>query len=327
MKKQISWIKSGIKGPNVRLHGYDHFGRNIYVPRCFIYKDRLDENLIKNALIKMMPSFSMLTGRIIKDKEGYLAIDQNDQGMRFEVKQSNKTYKQYTAEDNFSKQAQKHVFHRLTIVDKNAPIVTVTITHLKDRGSVFGYSNIHSVMDGQSNIYFLTSLSNIIHGIENLSFVFDREQLAFPEYDFHDRMEHEAVVMMSKRGLAKMYSKFIYGFLFGNKAKMIKIEGSTLDNLKQYGLSQGEPTVSKMDLVAAILWKSVATVRKGRSIPLFNYTTNIRFKSSLNQYYIGNASTGYQLYDKEKWLQKSIIGIDRNIRQGLTGLDDEYVAR
>ena len=327
MSKNVTWIKSGITGPNVMLHGYDHFGRNIYVPRCFIYEKRLDENLIRKALEEMMPSFSLLTGRIIKDNNGYLVVDQNDKGIRFEVKQSKKDYKQYSAEDNFSKQCQSHVFHRLTIVNKDAPIVTVTITHFKDHGSVFGYSNIHSILDGNSNSNFLMSLSNQIMGIENQPFHFDRGGLEFPEFDFHQLNENKAVVLLSKRAMAKMYFNFIYGFLFGNKAKTIKFEASVMAKLKAYGLSQGEATVSKMDIFAAIIWKCVATIRKDKKVPLFNYTVNLRFKTSIDTNYLGNTATGWHIYDGPELIDKPIIEIARKIRASLAELNDEYAAR
>ena len=326
MKKNISWIKSGLTGPDILLNGYDYLVSHTYISACLIYKKKLNENLIKEAIENVLASFPVLAGRLVKNKDGLVAIAQNDKGFRFEVKQSKDEYQDYNTENNFSKKIRKYSYSQLRVVDKDAPLGVIIISHFKDKGSVLSFSFPHSMIDS-TGIYFIISLTLQIHKQPLPPYTFDRNELQMEGYDFSNENSYDSLVVLSAWEKAKIYSKIAYGML-ANKTEHLLLKPDLLKKMSTAGKTYtDEFKISKEDIMAAILWKCIATVRKGKDVPLLSYTVNQRFKTSINTLFFGNASTGMLLYETKDLLKKPISEIAITIRKALKGFNDEYTAR
>jgi shikimate O-hydroxycinnamoyltransferase len=159
-------------------------------------------------------------------------------------------------------------------------------------------------------------------------YLFDRKTLDFPTYQPTSDAPYDSLVKVNLWDKVKLISKIAYGYLLNNKTLHLKIEGSTMRQLKAAGKQASDTLkISEEDLLAAILWKTIATIRKGKGVPLMSYTVNMRFKTSLDINYFGNASTGYLYYTTEEILNLSFTEIAIQIRKGLNDFGDEYASK
>ncbi len=326
MKKQVSWIKSGVTGPNIYLNGYDYLVSHTYISTCLIYKKRLDDEAIKDAIEKILPKFPVLGGALKKTKDGLVVIDLNDQGIRFEVRQSNAKYQLYNNENNFTRNVRKYSYSKLRVVDVKAPLGVVTITHFKDQGSVISFSFPHSIIDS-TGVYFVMGIMLQLQNQPLPNYTCERSEVDFGDADFSNETSYESLVEINAWDKIKIFSKIAYGML-ANKTEHIVLDKAMLKKMSQVGKeNSSEYKISKEDIIAATLWKCITKLRPKMKYPLMSYTVNLRFKTSLNKLFFGNASTGYLYHETRENLDKPVLEIAESIRKGLTEFGDEYGAR
>ncbi|CAM5710679.1 hypothetical protein SANTM175S_10459 [Streptomyces antimycoticus] len=106
-----------------------------------------------------MRTFPILSGRMKRDPDGGLSVLCDDGGVRFVEAHASEPMPDYGPRHTAKKGLERHLSHAMPfwVVDRDTPLFTVKLTHMKGGGSILGLTMNHAVADGSSYMSFLES--------------------------------------------------------------------------------------------------------------------------------------------------------------------------
>ncbi|MHB9864386.1 acyltransferase [Streptomyces sp. YIM S03343] len=252
-------------GERIRLSVYDLVNGTFATPRVFFYRRRLDAAALRDSLTATLPRFPLLTGRLVRDPDGGLSVDCNDAGIPFTETHSDRPMPDY-GPDHPARPDLNTYLHRANafrVVDRDTPLLTVRITHMRDGGSVLGIAINHSIADGVSHLAFLRHWQLLHAGQEPPAQVpYDRtpfNTLAAPEAEPHST-QYSVV-----SGWRKV--RFIVRVNAGARAlrtitlRFTADEIAALKDQASTALPPATPRISSSDALTAHLWQVLAALR------------------------------------------------------------------
>ncbi|MCQ6251928.1 acyltransferase [Streptomyces malaysiensis] len=167
--KRSFTVRAGeASGDRIRLSVYDLLIGTVYTPRVFFYRETLDGEALRASLGRTLRNFPILSGRMKRDPDGGLSVLCDDSGVRFVEARSSEPMPDYGPRHTAKKVLeQRYLSHAMPfwVVDRDTPLFTVKLTHMKDGGSILGVTMNHAVADGSSYMSFLESWSNEHRGL------------------------------------------------------------------------------------------------------------------------------------------------------------------
>ncbi|MFF5668531.1 acyltransferase [Streptomyces hygroscopicus] len=267
--KRSSTVRAGeASGDRLRLSVYDMLMGPIPTPRVFFYRESLDGEALRASLGRVLRDFPVLSGRMQKDPDGGLSVLCNDAGVRFV-----ETYASGPMPDHGPLRTAKKGIERYLsmilpfwVVDRDTPLFTVKLTHMKGGGSVLGFMMNHAVADGTSYMRFLESWSREHRGLDHPAPHFDREAiagLAVPSAD--GARAGGAHLTVTGRGRKSAFvGRLLLASAGGVTTVTTRFSAAELAAMKDAAtadLAGTQRWVSTNDALTAHLWKVLGTLR------------------------------------------------------------------
>lgn len=256
-------------GDRIRLSLYDMLIGTVYTPRVFFYRETLDGAELRASLGRTLRNFPVLSGRMKRDPDGGLSVLCDDAGVRFTEARASEPMPDYGPRHTAKRVLrQRYLSHpnAFWVVDRDTPLLTVKLTHMKGGGSVLGLAMNHAVADGSSYMTFLQSWTREHRG------------LGYPEPN-HDRGVIEALgasaagdagtggahlTITESREISAFLGRFLLG-RFGKTStvttRFTAAELAAMKNVAMGDLAGTERWVSTNDALTAHLWKVLGALR------------------------------------------------------------------
>ncbi|MGP3940258.1 acyltransferase [Streptomyces sp. 6N106] len=267
--KRTFTVRAGeASGDRIRLSVYDMLIGPVYTPRAFFYRETLDGEALRASLARTLRTFPILSGRMKRDPDGGLSVLCDDGGVRFVEAYASEPMPDYGPRHTAKKGLERHLSHAMPfwVVDRDTPLFTVKLTHMKGGGSILGLTMNHAVADGSSYMSFLES------------WVREHRGLGYPKPS-HDRGVIDALGA-SATGDTRMggahltiigrgeKSAFIGRALMGSLGNVTTVttrftaaELATMKDTAMADLAGTERWVSTNDALTAHLWKVLGELR------------------------------------------------------------------
>jgi shikimate O-hydroxycinnamoyltransferase len=136
----------------------------------FVYNKRINEKKLHESLLDTVKFFPMIASILTPDGPNAYAFELSPDGLEFQVTDSLL---------NFKENDKKYEYIDPVETREGNPLSRIRLTHTP-RGSVLGVSLSHSLADGFSYFYFLSSWSRIFHQKQIFPPVHQRELLISP---------------------------------------------------------------------------------------------------------------------------------------------------
>ncbi|MEE4593244.1 acyltransferase [Streptomyces sp. DSM 41524] len=166
-KRSFTVCAGEATGDRIRLSVYDMLIGTVYTPRAFFYRETLDGEALRASLGRTLRHFPVLSGRMKKDPDGGLSVLCDDSGVRFVEAQASVPMPDYGPRRTAKKGLDRYLSHAMPfwVVDRDTPLFTVKLTHMKGGGSILGLTMNHAVGDGSSYMSFLEAWSHEHRGL------------------------------------------------------------------------------------------------------------------------------------------------------------------
>jgi shikimate O-hydroxycinnamoyltransferase len=263
----MEWsIRAGATGAErIPLSVYDLLTGQVYTPRAFFYRERLDGAALRASLARTLRHFPILAGRL--RSEGGLGVTCSDAGVRFVEVERAEPMPDYGPDRPAKRDLKRLVraVNPLWVINRDTPLVTVQLTHMADGGSVLGVCINHSLVDGTSYMAFLESWSREHRGLPYPEPSHDRPRLDAAgeraEPGARDGVRHFVVTRRLAR--LRFYARLVVAGLRLRTVvfRLSPVEVQRIKEAAAAGLHGDGRWISTNDAVTAHLWKAVAELR------------------------------------------------------------------
>lgn len=266
--KQTFTVRAGeASGDRIRLSVYDMLFGTIYTPRAFFYRETLDGEALRASLGRTLRHFPMFSGRMKRDPDGGLSVLCDDAGVRFIEAHASVPMPDYGPRHTAKKGLERHLSHTMPfwVVDRDTPLLTVKLTHMKGGGSILGLTNNHAVADGTSCMSFLESWVREHRGLGYPKPSHDRgviDALAASAPD--DTSTGGAHLTVMRRGQKAAFLGRILRGLSSVTTVTTRFTAAELATIKANAMADLAGTqrwVSTNDALTAHLWKVLGSLR------------------------------------------------------------------
>jgi shikimate O-hydroxycinnamoyltransferase len=212
---------------------------------AFHYGRALDPAALQKGLEQVLPAFPLLRSRLIRSWENSLAYQIADDGLTFEVVESDSPFGQT-----------KDIGRYITPVrsTEGNPLTRITVTRTPD-GSVLGASISHALVDGYSYFHFLSSWARVCRGEKFLPPDVNREGI-FPPAEKRGEpvtagnlLEHCGLFLAEKRDPHPALSSSVERLTITKDELRARVDEAKKE-------SPGA-MLSENDVITAWLWKNI----------------------------------------------------------------------
>lgn len=142
----------------------DHFVVRMPVSVAFFYNEKIASELIINSLSQVLKDFPIFAGILVKDDDGHLYIDCNNQGVRVTIVQSTKSLHDEVHDlPSLAPEVLVDMISSTRAIKEKSPLLTIKLSYYSD-GMVMGCCWHHSVGDMSSFMEFLKAVSATTKG-------------------------------------------------------------------------------------------------------------------------------------------------------------------
>jgi len=284
----------------------------------FAYGGKIDADKLKNSLEKVLVYFPPVSSTIRLDGEGKFVFEPLEKGYSLEVKE---------LDTDFDQTEKREIFLDPVKTVESEILTRIRLTNTPN-GSVLGVSISHSVVDGFSYFYFLSSWARVFNNLEIFPPSHERKLLIRPGDEYASIGQKEILKDA--------------GTYFGTPRTEIKrdeliwetLHLSSVELKERLGEAQKECAnrLSFNDVIVAILWKKYiknwAKEENDQAIFIscpFDYR---RLLKDFPKTYFGNAvalattSMSYQ-----KLMDASLGEIAQLVRDNIGQVNEEYIFR
>jgi len=282
-----------------------------------------DPNAMKKALADVLVSFYPMAGRLDRDDSGRIVINCNGEGALFVEAESDSCL------DDFGEFTPSPEFRNLTpTVDYSGdissyPLFFAQVTHFKCGGVSLGCGVFHTLSDGLSSLHFINTWSDVARGLSVAIPPFiDRTLLRArePPTPTHDHVEYHPPPTMTKKS----------GSLSKSSTTMLKLTLEQLNTIKAKAKSEGGPSYSTYETLAAHIWRCAC---KARGLPDDQLTKlyvatdgRSRLSPQLPRGYLGNVVfTATPVAKSGTLTSDSLVNAAKLIHSTLTKMDNDYL--
>ncbi|MFE5125677.1 acyltransferase [Streptomyces sp. NPDC056669] len=267
-KRTFTVCAGEASGDRIRLSVYDMLIGPVYTPRAFFYRETLDGEALRASLGRTLRNFPILSGRMKRDPDGGLSVLCDDGGVRFVEAYASEPMPDYGPRHTAKKGLERHLSHAMPfwVVDRDTPLFTVKLTHMKGGGSILGLTMNHAVADGSSYMSFLESWVHEHRGLGYAKPSHDRGVIdtlgASATGDTRMGGAHLTIIGRARK------SAFIGRALLGSLGNVTTVttrftaaEMATIKDTAMADLAGTERWVSTNDALTAHLWKVLGELR------------------------------------------------------------------
>ncbi|MEU3960882.1 acyltransferase [Streptomyces buecherae] len=267
--KRTFTVRAGeASGDRIRLSIYDMLIGTIYTPRVFFYRETLDGEALRASLGRTLRDFPILAGRMKRDSDGGLSVLCDDAGVRFVETHASVPMPDYGPRHTAKKGLERHLSHAMPfwVVDRDTPLFTVKLTHMRGGGSILGLTMNHAVADGSSFMSFLESWAREHRGLEYPRPSHDRGVIdALAASAAGDTRTGGAHLTVMERGQKVAFiGRILRGSLGSVTTMTTRFTAAELATIKATAMADLAGTdrwVSTNDALTAHLWKVLGALR------------------------------------------------------------------
>lgn len=267
--KRTFTVRAGeTSGDRIRLSIYDMLIGTVYTPRAFFYRETLDGEALRDSLGRTLRNFPLLAGRMKRDPDGGLSVLCNDAGVRFVETRASVPMPDYGPRRTAKKGLERHLSHAMPfwVVDRDTPLFTVKLTHMKGGGTILGLTMNHAVADGTSYMGFLESWAREHRGLDYPKPSHDRGVIdALAASAAGDPRTGGAHLTVLERGQkAAFIGRILWGSLGSVTTVTTRFTAAELATIKATAMADlagTERWVSTNDALTAHLWKVLGALR------------------------------------------------------------------
>ncbi|KAK1417155.1 hypothetical protein QVD17_26278 [Tagetes erecta] len=301
----------------------------IHILTVYLYRPNgssnfFDPNVMKKALADVLVSFYPMAGRLDRDASDRIVINCNGEGALFVEAESD------TCLDDFGEFTPSPEFRSLTPnVDYSGdissyPLFFAQVTRFKCGGVALGCGVFHTLSDGLSSLHFINTWSDMARGLSVAIPPFiDRTLLRArePPTPTHDHVEYHPPPTMTTT-TQKPFSK--------SSTTMLKLTLEQLNTLKAKAKSEGGPTHSTYEILAAHIWRCACKARgllDDQMTKLYVATDGrSRLSPHLPPGYLGNVVfTATPVAKSGTLTSEPLVNAARLIHTTLTKMDNDYL--
>jgi len=314
----------------VPLSGFDVAIGNIGLSAILVFQETLEPEALRRSLTETLKNYPLLTGRLVRGKQGHPEVCCNDAGIRFQVAHSWRRLPKYGP----YKTAKQKIFsytepiYPWRVLEHDTPLLSIRLTQFRGGGSILGVSVTHSIVDGFSISEFMRAWAKRNQGKSHPLPRFDRAPLDQLGEGYEDTvLEQEKTDSWDKLRLLGKFSWIVArGLLSPNR-----IFRYTAEDLKAIRETLAPDVhLTKHDLVTASLWKEMTLARKAPHVSELMMIQNLRSIREVNipRNYVGNAATAVYLDVPSQNLEEaSLSEIGQKVRQGIIDLSMEDIRK
>ncbi|GGX37455.1 hypothetical protein GCM10010297_68380 [Streptomyces malachitofuscus] len=252
-------------GVRVRLGVHDLMNGTFATPRTFFYRRTLDDEAVEDSLRRTLAGYPLLTGRLVRDPDGGLAVACDDAGAAFSVAHADRAMPDY-GPDRPARQDLRRYIHPVNafrVVGHDTPLLSVKVTHMRGGGSVLGVSVNHAVVDGTGYLDFLLHWSRTHAGEETRAAPYDRALLGRLADDVRPAPDDPQYTVVTGRQKAGFIWKVNAG---ARKMRTITVrftadEVLALRETARAGQDADRPPASSGDALGSHLWRVLGALR------------------------------------------------------------------
>nr|QRI59127.1 hydroxycinnamoyl-coenzyme A: quinate hydroxycinnamoyl transferase [Echinacea purpurea] len=287
-----------------------------------------DPNAMKQALADVLVSFYPMAGRLGRDESGRVVINCNGEGALFVEAEADSCL------DDFGEFTPSPELRSLTpAVDYSGdvssyPLFFAQVTHFKCGGVSLGCGVFHTLSDGLSSLHFINTWSDVARGLSVAIPPFiDRTLLRArePPTPTHDHVEYHPPPTMTMLNTIQKP-----GPLSKSSTTMLKLTLDQLNTLKAKTKTEGGPSYSTYEILAAHIWRCAC---KARGLPDDQLTKlyvatdgRSRLSPHLPRGYLGNVVfTATPVATSGALTSDSLQNAAKLIHTTLTQMDNEYL--
>ncbi|KAI7986578.1 Shikimate O-hydroxycinnamoyltransferase [Camellia lanceoleosa] len=307
---------------------------SFHTPSVYFYRPNgspnfFEPHVLKEALSRALVAFYPMAGRLVRDDDGRIEIDCNDEGVLFVEAESD------SCVDDFGDFAPTLELRQLIpAVDyskgiSSYPILVLQVTYFKCGGVSLGVGMQHHVADGSSGLHFVNTWSDIARGLDlTIPPFIDRTLLRArdpPQPAFH-HIEYQPPPSMNADPQSTKPESVPEATV-----SIFKLTKDQLNTLKAKSKEDGNMVnYSSYEMLAGHVWRSVC---KARGLPddqetkLYIATDGrSRLRPALPPGYFGNViftttplAIAGDLQSKPTWYAAS------RIHDALVRMDNDYL--
>ncbi|KAF9589820.1 hypothetical protein IFM89_028755 [Coptis chinensis] len=310
----------------VPLTIFDKAALNVHVESLHAFKPPMPSNeVLKNALSKVLAHFPHLTGRLTVDKQGHQCIVLNNAGIRII-----ETYVPMKLADELPFDPSKDISYLIPPVDGIDELLQIQLNRYACGGLVIGHTGHHRVVDAHSASFFFVAWGRLVRGldIEKLPY-HDRAAIFVPrnqlrvDYDHRFLLEFGQGTTSSKN--ATPLSSITHSITHFSTEFIEKIKALTNKQI-----SNPKQRYSTFECLLAQVWKKVT---QARGLELDEFTevklgVNVRrrMKPPVPMEYFGNlVLPAYPKLTVREVLMESHAYVAKAIHDAVSKIDNDYI--
>ncbi|KAF9589832.1 hypothetical protein IFM89_028767 [Coptis chinensis] len=310
----------------VPLTIFDKAALNLHVESLHAFKPPMPSNeVLKNALSKVLAHFPHFTGRLTVDKQGHQCIVLNNAGIRII-----ETYVPMKLADELPFDPSKDVSYLIPPVDGIDELLQIQLNRYACGGLVIGHTAHHRVVDAGSGSFFFVAWGRLVRGldIEKLPY-HDRAAIFVPrnqlrvDYDHRFLLEFgQGTTNPKKTTPLSSITHFITHFSTEIIEKIKALANKQISNPKQRN--------STFECLLAQVWKKGD---QARGLELDEFTevklgVNVRrrMKPPVPMEYFGNlVLSAYPRLTVREVLMESHAYVAKAIHDAVSMIDNDYI--
>ncbi len=266
----------------------DQLVKNFPVPVVFFYRKKIDYRVLIDALKEVLSDFPIFAGTL-KNIDGNLSIDCNNQGVLFSVTKEDYTLdKVLNKLPRIKKKRLVELINPKKVISHQIPIVTIKIVYFLCGGMTLGVCWHHSIGDMQTFMCLMKAWSKAVNKEEYLLPLIVRERNEYLQTNLekNDNTSPGVRYLNTRKLLRLLFylllparNQFSFGFYFSE---------NELQNMREEFLAKTAQKLSTNDVLCAYLFSIISELDAYKKKRYLSITVNYRSRTQLPQNILGN---------------------------------------
>lgn len=267
----------------------------------FFYQKSVPHHTLVEALKEILSDFPLFAGTL-KNINGNLCIDCNNQGILFSVNKDNDTLAQILQQlRNIQQKKLINSINPQQVISNQSPIMTIQLTYFACGGMALGVSWHHSIGDMHSFICFMKAWSNKVNQEKYVLPLIIQQRDKYLQENLQKNENLSSGVRYLK---LKEFLQLIFYLLLPVKNKrvlQIYFSEDELKNMKQDFLVKTAQNLSTNDVFCAYLLGILSELDPSSEIKSLSIAVNYRSRMKLPENILGNFISFMTLINNQKF--------------------------